>query len=181
MPIPILAGAARIGSFLISNKAAKSSAFLGEGLKTSKKLSTEILGYDFISLLLKMVVFYGFAMGIEKLHNIIIGTPSFFLDVLRFFGAGIPKTEPDFFTKLFSAEGYNGIKYWTAINFAVMGLVIIEGIMYINANRQMGANPSPFALATFTMILFLLSAFSLPGLIEKFKNKFSEQTKAANQ
>jgi len=145
--------------------------------KEGGTLSIEVFGFDFVSLIVKLLIYFFIAVIIDKFHYVvgvlslggldknlnIVGT------ILLAFGFNLPTREPNFLRDLFSEDGLHGIKYWDLVKFGSMILVFIEGMMYYQTQKRLGGSPSPFTLGIFAMIMLLLSAFTIPELIDKLR------------
>jgi len=137
------------------------------------QLSQEIFGFDFILFFMKLITFFVVAIVIDKIHFVIVGTANVAATILRAFGINLPSDEPDFLKKLFSVDGYNGIHYWDIVKFGAIILTVLEFFTYYNSLKRSGGKASPFTIAIFGLILVLLTAFTVPELIEKLKKRMS--------
>ena len=126
-------------------------------------------------MLVKLIIFSIIAVVIEKVHFIITGVPTVVETILSAFGLSLPTNEPDFLKRLFSDEGFNGFRYWDIVKFVLIAIVAIEFARYTNANRKLGGEPDAVTMAIFGIILFALTAFTVPELVEKLKLNFNRQ------
>jgi len=177
VPVPLIVGslAAKFAKAKITN------ALSRETKSQLTNISLEIFGYDFVSLFIKIIIFYTVALIIEKYHNIVNGVAGFWADLLGFFGVKIPKHEPDIIKKFFSEEGVEGIRWWNLIHGLVITLIVIEAMIYIKTNTKQGATPSPFTLATFGLIIAAIASMTLSDLFAKLKNTFDAKTQQVNK
>jgi len=136
-------------------------------------LSREIFGFDFVLFFTKLSIFFLVAIVIDKIHFLIVGTANIAATFLRAFGVNLPTSEPDFLKKLFSIDGYNGIHYWDVVKFLAIILTVLEFFTYYNNLKRNGGKPSPFTIAIFGLVLVLLTAFTVPELIEKLKKRMN--------
>ena len=158
-------------SFLLGSQVA--SEVLVKGKQKGSQLSTELFGYDFVNLAVKLVVFAVIAVIIDKIHFVITGVPNVAAAILAAFGLNVPTKEPDFMAKLFSPEGFSGIRYWDIIKFALIVLVAMEWVMYMQAQKKLGGEASPTTMAIFALITFALTVFTIPELLAKLRSRVS--------
>lgn len=150
------------------------------GRQTSKevgKFSFEVLGYNFVDLATKLSIFFIVAILIDKIHFAITSAGvNVAVTIANIFGYNLPTAdqEPDFFKKLFG-EGYFGLKYWDLIKILAIVLTFISFINYIESEKARGGKPDPFTLGIFLLIMTLLSAFTVPELIQKLKTRTPNQ------
>jgi len=145
------------------------------GSAQTSRISIEFFGFDFISLTIKLTIYFIVAITIDKIHFVISGIPNVVGTILNAFGLNVPTREPEFLTKLFSEDGLSGFKYWDVVKFGALALVGIEMLLYIQTQRNLGGSPSPFTLAIFVLILSLLSLFTIPELIDKLKKRVNDK------
>jgi len=144
-----------------------------QATKEGKKLSIEIFGFDFVSLTMKIVAWFFIAVVIDKIHWIFSsGTINVASTIASVFGYTIPaaSNEPNFFKKIFN-EGYFGLKYWDFIKIGALLLVFIEFMRYYENEKRLGGTPSPFTIGIFVLFMTLLSAFTVPEIINKLRNR----------
>jgi len=144
--------------------------------QTSKevgKLSIELFSFDFVGLTIKLIAWFLIAILIDKIH-FAIGSAGVNVaaTIAEVFGYHIPSSndEPQFFKKLFG-EGYFGLKYWDFIKIGAIILTFIEFMRWFENEKRNGGTPSPFTIGIFTLIILLLSAFTVPELIQKIKTR----------
>ena len=145
--------------------------------KKSGKLSTELFGYDFVGLTVKIIVFFGVAILIDKIRFAITGASTIINPILGAFGFSLPKESdiPKTFNALFSEEGFQGIKYWDIIKFVAIGVVVMEMISYIKSQKKLGGEASPITLAVFGLIIFGLSIFTVPELLQRLQSRLNNK------
>jgi len=146
------------------------------GSAQTSRISLEFFGFDFISLAIKLAVYFIVAVVIDKIHFLVTGTANIAATILSAFGLNLPTSEPEFLTKLFSEQGFQGFKFWDVVKFGALALVIIEMVLYIQTQRNLGGSPSPFTLAIFVMIVAALSLYTIPDLIQKLKTRMNNPT-----
>jgi len=143
------------------------------GTKQAGKLSIELFGFDFITLALKILVFFVAAVIVDKIHFMLV-SPAINVasTILGVFGFFIPtdKAEPDFFKKLFG-EGYYGLKYWDFVRIMTLLLVVAEFMIFYQTQKKLGGTISPMTTGIFGLIIFGLSAYTFPDLINKLKKR----------
>lgn len=145
------------------------------GKKQVQQIGIELFGYDFINLLLKLFVFSLIAIAIEKFHFVVTGTAGVASYILSIFGLNMPTAEPDFLKRLFSEEGFNGFRYWDIVKALLIVMVAMEMLRYIETNKKMGGKPDTVTLGVFGILLFALTAFTIPDMINKLKMRFSRE------
>jgi len=157
-------------SNVIIQEAVKAAAgFGGQSRKESSALSVEFFNFDFVNLTIKIFLWFLIAIVLDKIHfamsNPLANVAS---TISSAFGYNFPKTEPDFFKKIFN-EGYFGLKYWDFIKIGAIILVFVEFMRYYENEKRLGGKPSPFTIGIFILIMTVLSAFTVPEIIEKLK------------
>ena len=157
-------------------------------VKQTGELSLELFQFDFANLTIKLFAWFLIAIAIDKIHSMLnLTTINAAATIAGIFGYKIPKasTEPKWFKKLFTtyekpsaayplgrtlpAEGYFGLSYWDFVKIGAIILVFIEFMRYYENQKQLGGKPSPFTIGIFLMIMTLLSAFTVPEIIQKIK------------
>jgi len=142
-----------------------------QSAKESGKLSMELFSFDFLNLTIKLLVWFLIAVVIDKIHFAINGgLVNVVTTIINAFGFNLPtaQSEPDFFKKLFN-EGYFGLKYWDLVKLGAIVLVIIEFYRWYENEKRLGFSPSPFTIGIFASFVLLLSAFTVPEIIDKIK------------
>ena len=147
-----------------------------KGKKQVQTVGIELFGYDFVNLLIKLFIFSLIAIVIEKFHFVVNGISSVAGYLLSIFGLNLPTTEPDFLKKLFSEEGFNGFRYWDIVKALLIVMVAIEMLRYIETNKKLGGQPDTITLGVFGIILFALTAFTIPDMITKLRMRFNPET-----
>lgn len=141
--------------------------------KETGDLSIELFNFDFANLTIKIVAWFLIAIFIDKIHFMINNSAvNVAATIAGMFGYRIPTPaqEPQFFKKLFN-EGYFGLKYWDFIKIGAIILVFIEFMRYYENEKRLGGRPSPFTIGIFVLIMTLLSAFTVPEIIQKLKSR----------
>jgi len=121
------------------------------GTKQAGKISIELFGFDFVTLALKVFVFFVTAVIIDKIHFMLTApTLNIASTILGVFGFFIPtdKAEPEFFKRLFG-EGYYGLKYWDLVRIMTMLLVVAEFYMYYETQKRLGGKVGAMTLGIF--------------------------------
>ena len=141
------------------------------GIQTGKQVSKEIFGYDFVGLILKLVVFYGVALIIAKVMEAIIFARGAFVILANTLGYNIPNADqlPQSFKDLFGEQGVKGFKFWDIIKIVSILLVTAEFMRYVNTNKALGAKSSPMTIGIFTLIIVALGLTTVPELIKRVK------------
>lgn len=142
---------------------------LGIVNKIAGKISKETLGYDFPGLLVKILIFYVFALVLDGVLNAAAAGQGIITTLLALFGRKlptnfIPQQVIDFYQK-----GYKGFQYWDVIHFSIMALIAFEAYNYIKTNEVTGGKPSYFTLAVFGMIELSIGVVLIPDIYQKIK------------
>jgi hypothetical protein len=149
--------------------AARGAQVAGQAVQAGKQISTELLGYDFVGLLVKIVFFQLAALAIAKYIEAVIGTSNFIVNFAKLLGFQIPSFLPqsvvDFYT-----SGWNGIKYWDVVKLATVAIIAFEMHQYAQTQKRLGAEPSTATLATFPLIIGFFLIITLPELIQRIKD-----------
>ena len=141
------------------------------GIQAGKQVSKEIFGYDFVGLILKLVVFYGVALVIAKVMEAIIFARGAFVILANTLGYNIPSADqlPQSLKDLFGEQGVKGFKFWDIIKIVSILLVVAEFMRYVNTNKALGAKSSPMTIGIFTLIIVALGLTTIPELIQRVK------------
>jgi len=172
MALPLAALGSIVVAKVVSRKVLGTSK---DVLVEGGALSKEIFGFDFVLFFIKLVLYFTVALVIDKIHFLIVGTANIAGTLLLAIGIKLPTEEPEFLQKLFSDEGFNGLQYWDLVKYGAIVLTILEFFMYYNNLKKQGGKPSPFTIAIFGLVLVLLTAFTLPDLIEKLKSRLNTE------
>ena len=178
----------------VVQKAVLSRTPVTAGLQISRTASKELLGYDFIGLIIKLVVFFTVAFVFTKFmeaqlffktltpESAVRGASS-----LGLFGLGgvllnlfIPKsesvkeaakplTENKTIVSLFSEEGFHGFQFWDFVKITAIILVLFEAVNYSRTNRNLGGKSSPMTIGVFIMIIAALGVTTIPELYTRIK------------
>ena len=147
------------------------SAVTTTGIQAGKQVSKEIFGYDFVGLILKLVVFYGVSFIISKVMEAIIFSRGAFVILANTLGFNIPNVDqfPQSLKDLFGETGIKGFKFWDIIKIVSILLVTAEFMRYVNTNKALGAKSSPMTIGIFTLIIVALGLTTVPELIQRVK------------
>ena len=146
-------------------------AVASTGIQAGKQVSKEIFGYDFVGLILKLVVFYGVSFIISKVMEAIIFSRGAFVILANTLGFNIPNVDqfPQSLKDLFGETGIKGFKFWDIIKIVSILLVTAEFMRYVNTNKALGAKSSPMTIGIFTLIIVALGLTTVPELIQRVK------------
>ena len=141
------------------------------GLQAGKQVSKEIFGYDFVGLILKLVVFYGVSFIISKVMEAIIFSRGAFVVLANTLGYNVPNVDqfPQSLKDLFGEQGVKGFKFWDIIKIVSILLVVAEFMRYVNTNKALGSKSSPMTIGIFTLIIVALGLTTVPELIQRVK------------
>ena len=89
------------------------SAVASTGIQAGKQVSKEIFGYDFVGLILKLVVFYGVALIIAKVMEAIIFARGAFVILANTLGYNVPNSDqlPQSLKDLFGGKGLKVLSF----------------------------------------------------------------------
>jgi len=166
-----------VASIVVVEAVKAAAGISRQSSKEASKLSVEIFSYDFVNLTIKLLLWFFIAVIIDKIHFVInSGSVNIVATIVNAFGYNLPtaNSEPDFFKKIFN-EGFFGLKYWDFIKIGALILVFIEFMRYYENEKRLGGTPSPFTIGIFASIMLLLSAFTIPDIIQKLKMRIPNQ------
>lgn len=145
-----------------------------KGIDKAKNTSIELYGYDFVGLMMKIVVYFIVAYFVEKyiwwtqqkpvnqllsgIFSAIGGLPLFALTptILKYFD---------------SSEVNRGIKFWDIVKAGAVGLVAWEAYNYYKTQENLGGKVSPMTIGVFGLILSLLGFVAIPDILKKLQEK----------
>lgn len=135
----------------------------------ASNISKEMLGYDFVGLGVKILMFQVIALLVAKYIELVIGTNNALKGLLNLLGVATPSFLPqavvDFYT-----TGWNGIKYWDVIKMATIVLIFIEYMNYRKSQKALGGQPSAFTEGLFMLLIGFFLVITLPEMIQRFKD-----------
>lgn len=144
------------------------------GLITSGALSKSLIGYNFVDLMVKLIIFYTVALIISKIMELIIFAQSGLSTAASLFGIPLPSTVPNAVRKLFS-EGYNvagmKFKFWDLIKLLAVVLVVMEMLRYMEFQKAAGMKPEPMTVGVFVLIISAVAILSIPELYQMIKDQ----------
>ena len=171
MAIPV-ATLARIGKSFLATVSPHGIAAqtLEETSKTLSKKSEEILGYNFVGLIIQLILLYAIGFAFAKFMEGVIFFRGGFVIIAGLFGVKIPNKDlfPQQLIDLFDG-GISGFKYWDVVKTASVLLVVAEFIMYIQIQQESNKRLSPIAVGVFLIIGLALSLITFPELIQRLK------------
>ena len=153
-------------SLVLSTKAAQTGLAVG---KQVQKVESEMLGYDFIGLGVKILVFQLIALLLAKYIELVIGTNNILKGLLSLVGFQAPNFLPqavvDFYT-----NGYHGVKYWDVIKVATIILILVEMNAYVKSQKALGGQASAFTLGIFALFIGFMLVITVPELVQRLKD-----------
>lgn len=163
-------GFKEVGKLIKMGKLAPQQLIAKETVGVGKAVSNDLFGYDFMSLGIKLLVFYGVALIFGKFMETVIWSRGIFATIAPLFGFKIPKSEelPTSLIKLFT-EGYKGFKYWDVVKIVGVILVIAEFLRYTGQNKKSGSSSSPMTIGIFILIISALTVTTVPELFKRLK------------
>ena len=150
------------------------------GAKEASQVSKKLLGFDFIPLITSLVIFYVLAFLIAKFMEASILAKGGLMAFVNLLGYTVPTKEqlPNAWSKLFTDEGINGIKFWDLVNVSVLLIVIATALMHKKNVEAMGGQVEPTTWAIFITLGAFVSIAGLTKLVMNFsQNKFQREMK----
>ena len=138
------------------------------GLKASREYSVSVLGYDFIGLVGRLIVFFLAAFLINAYFSATISGNIWLNSLGSFFGMKFPQSLPQWVTDLFTV-GYHNISFWQIVQIISIILVIVEYTQYDKKLKLQNEKPNATTTAVFAMLAIGLSLITFPTLIQKIK------------
>ena len=138
------------------------------GLKASKQYSISVLGYDFIGLAMRLLIFLGVGVLIQAYMTATISGGNWLNSIAGFFNIKFPSTLPEWLTRLFTT-GYNGVAFWQILQISAILLVIIEYMQYERSLKEKGQKPNVTTQGLFLLIAGALALMVVPQTVQKFK------------
>ena len=138
------------------------------GLKASREYSVSVLGYDFIGLISRLVVFFLAAFLINAYFQATISGNIWLNSLGSFVGMKFPQTLPQWVTDLFTV-GYHNVNFWQIVQIIAIILVIVEHTQYDKKLKLQNETPNATTTAVFAMIALGLSLITFPQIIQKIK------------
>ena len=138
------------------------------GLKASKQYSVSVLGYDFVGLAMRLLIFLGVGVLIQAYMTASIKGGVWLNTVAGFFNIKFPDVTPEPLTKLFTT-GYNGIAFWQILQISAILLVLIEYMQYERSLKEKGEKPNVTTQGLFLLIAGALALMVVPQTVQKFK------------
>lgn len=145
-----------------------------KSIDKAKSTSIELYGYDFIGLMMKLVVYFIVAYFVEKyiwwtqqkpVNQILAG-------IFTALG-GLPlfALSPTILKYFDSSEVNRGIKFWDIVKAGAVGLVAWEAYNYYRTQENLGGKVSPMTIGVFGLILSLLGFVAIPDILKKLQEK----------
>jgi len=138
------------------------------GLKASREYSVSVLGYDFIGLISRLVIFFLTGFLINSYFQATIQGGIWLNSLAGFFGLNFPTTLPEWVTKLFTT-GLKNITFWQIVQTIAVLIVVVEYMQYDRMLKQTDQKPNVTTTAVFAMIGLGLSLITFPQIIQKVK------------
>jgi len=138
------------------------------GLKASREYSVSVLGYDFIGLISRLVVFFLAAFLINAYFQATISGNIWLNSLGSFVGMKFPQSLPQWVTDLFTV-GYHNVNFWQIVQIIAIILVILEYTQYDKKLKLQNEKPNATTTAVFAMLALGLSLITFPTIIQKIK------------
>jgi len=155
-------------------RAGLAAKFGSKAIDKAKSASVEMYGYDFVGLMVKIVVYFTVAWFVEKyiwwsqqkpVNQVLMGL----------FGAigGLPlfALSPTILKYFDNSEVNRGIKFWDIVKAGAVGLVAWEAFNYYKVQENLGGKVSPMTIGIFGLILSLLGFIAVPDILKKLQEK----------
>ena len=143
---------------------------LKRGLKQSRDYSVSVLGYDFIGLASRLMIFFIVSFLINAYFVATIHGGIWLNSLGGFFNMKFPTTLPTWLTELFTV-GFKGFTFWNIIQTIAVMIVVIEAIQYDRMLKEKGQKPNVTSLAVFGVIALGLSLITFPTIIQKLQER----------
>ena len=138
------------------------------GLKASREYSVSVLGYDFIGLVGRLVVFFLAAFLINAYFQATISGNIWLNSLGSFVGMKFPQSLPQWVTDLFTV-GYHNVNFWQIVQIIAIILIILEYTQYDKKLKLQNEKPNATTTAVFAMLALGLSLITFPTIIQKIK------------
>jgi len=138
------------------------------GLKASREYSVSVLGYDFIGLISRLVVFFLAAFLINAYFQATISGNIWLNSLGSFVGMKFPQSLPQWVTDLFTV-GYHNVNFWQIVQIIAIILVILEYTQYDKKLKLQYEKPNATTTAVFAILALGLSLITFPTIIQKIK------------
>jgi len=139
------------------------------GLKASKQYSVSVLGYDFIGLAMRLLIFLGVGVLIQAYMTATISGGNWLNSIAGFFNIKFPSTLPEWLTRLFTT-GFNGVAFWQILQISAILLVLIEYMQYERSLKEKGETANVTTQGLFLLIAGALALMVIPQTVQKFKD-----------
>jgi len=140
------------------------------GLKASREYSVSVLGYDFIGLVGRLIVFFLAAFLINSYFQATISGNIWLNSLGSFFGMKFPQSLPQWVTDLFTL-GYHNISFWQIVQIIGVVLVIVEYTQYDKKLKLQNEKPNATTSAVFAMLAIGLSLITFPQIIQTIREQ----------
>jgi len=138
------------------------------GLKASREYSVSVLGYDFIGLISRLVIFFITGFLINSYFQATIQGGIWLNSLAGFFGLNFPTTLPEWTTKLFTT-GFHNITFWQIVQVISVLIVVMEYMQYDRMLKEKQEKPNITTGAVFAMIGLGLSLITFPQIVQKIQ------------
>lgn len=142
---------------------------IGEGKAAASGISTELIGYDFIGLLVKVTFFQVVALLIAKYIEFTAGVDNIILRIGAFFGWTPPRFPLQQVIDFYQ-NGWNGIMYWDLVKMASVAIVLIELNNYVESQKKLGGEPSAATVGVFLLIVGFFLMITIPEMVQRIKD-----------
>ena len=143
-----------------------------KAIDKAKSTSVELYGYDFVGLIIKIIIYFTVGWFVEKyvwwsqqkpVNQLLAGI----------FGAlgGLPlfALSPTILKYFDNSEVNRGIKFWDIVKAGAVGLVLWEAMNYYKTQENLGGKASPMTIGVFGLILALLGFIAIPDILKKLQ------------
>ena len=148
-----------------------------QALSSAKNISLEALGYDFVGLTVKLVIYYLVALMFAKYLELVAGGANLLKNFLALLGFQVPLFVPQAVLD-FWQNGYMGVKFWDVVKTISLALVFWEYSNYRRAQLQLGREPSPVTEGIFWLLMGFIAMITFPELVQRLRDVVAMTTPA---
>ena len=144
------------------------SKVAGRAKDKASEISVDVFKYDFVNLIVKLVLFFAVSYIVAKIFEGIIFGQGLLVSFVAFFGLKIPQSLPESIVSFFQ-EGIRGFRFWDFIKVLAILLVILEASNWFDQQKKLGIKPSPMTLGVFMVLIGGLTLITFPEIFQRLK------------
>lgn len=138
-------------------------------LGKSKGYLKQELGYDFVQLIINIIIYFTVAWFTDNYIKATTGQDNFVKRLLGVLGGIGGIFLSNYILDFFTHPENKKFSFWDAVKIGAVAIVAIEAVRYYNRSQADGIEPSPFTLAIFGFIITALSLIVIPDWLHKMK------------